>query len=57
MVISLPIWKKPNVGDDVFLTSSKYIGDCIASDIENNPRRVMLNGSITLHKNEKMENK
>ena len=54
MVISLPIWKKPNVGDDVFLTSSKYIGDCIASDIENNPRKVMLNGSITLHKNEKI---
>ena len=54
MVISLPIWKKPNVGDDVFLTSSKYIGDCIASDIENNPRKVMLNGSITLHKSEKI---
>ncbi len=52
MVISLPIWKKPNVFDEVFLTSSKYISDWIAKDIENNPRKVMLTGSIILHKNE-----
>ena len=55
MIISLPIWKKPNVGDEVFLTSSKYIGDCIANDIEDNPRKVLLTGSIILHKNEKIK--
>ena len=54
MVISLPIWKKPNVFDEVFLTSSKYISDWIAKDIENNPRKVMLTGSIILHKNEEI---
>ena len=54
MVISLPIWKKPNVLDEVFLTSSKYIGDCIREEIEKNPRKVMLTGSIFLHKNEKI---
>ena len=54
MVISLPIWKKPNVLDEVFLTSSKYIGDCIACEIEKNPRKVMLTGSIILHKKEKI---
>ncbi len=54
MVISLPIWKKPNVLDEVFLTSSKYIGDCIREEIEKNPRKVMLTGSISLHKNEKI---
>ncbi len=54
MVISLPIWKKPNVLDEVFLTSSKYIGDCIMEEIEKNPRKVMLTGSISLHKNEKI---
>ena len=55
MIISLPIWKKLNVGDEVFLTSSKYIGDCIANDIEDNPRKVLLTGSIILHKNEKIK--
>lgn len=54
MVISLPIWKKPNVLDEVFLTSSKYIGDFIACEIEKNPRKVMLTGSIILHKKEKI---
>lgn len=54
MVISLPIWKKPNVFDEVFLTSSKYISDWIAKDIENNPRKVMLTGNIILHKNEEI---
>ena len=54
MVISLPIWKKPNVLDEVFLTSSKYIGDCIMEEIKKNPRKVMLTGSISLHKNEKI---
>ena len=54
MVISLPIWKKPNVFDDVFLTSSKYISDLIAKDIENKPRKVMLTGNIILHKNEEI---
>lgn len=54
MVISLPIWKKPNIGDEVFLTSSKYIGDCIAWDIEKNPRKVMLTGIVSLRQNEKM---
>ena len=54
MVISLPIWKKPNVLDEVFLTSSKYIGDCIMEEIEKNPRKVMLTGSISLHKKEKI---
>lgn len=54
MVISLPIWKKPNVLDEVFLTSSKYIGDCIREEIEKNPRKVMLTGSIYLHKKEKI---
>ena len=52
MVISLPIWKKPNVFDEVFLTSSKYISDWIAKDIENKPRKVMLTGNIILHKKE-----
>ena len=54
MVISLPIWKEPNIGDEVFLTSSKYIGDCIAWDIEKNPRKVMLTGIVSLRQNEKM---
>ena len=54
MVISLPIWKKPNVFDEVFLTSSKYISDWIAKDIENKPRKVMLTGNIILHKNEEI---
>ena len=54
MVISLPIWKKPNVFDEVFLTSSKYISDWIAKDIENKPRKVMLTGNIILHNNEEI---